>query len=285
MAAQLCDRDIEGEYVFKDHRTREYTNRANVFELRRYMITLRARNAFLHGLDVFAEHEAERMRQWTIDLLLRECCNLKLVRLVGKGRHWTCADFYLEMRQHDLNDRIATQKAADHWRGACRDCGLSDSMSVGLARAEMSLVNNAIRHAVTQFSEAHKVYVEERQRTGGCMNAKMAGPHEKMHHALLAAIKLGVVRLGMKCTSLNDFFLDNSCAWHQDCLAAAKEVEASASLAPRYLCLFGHIADQMREDRTRFVALQGLRLNLDLPGSKRVKLLAKKHVESGAIGA
>ena len=41
----------------------------------------------------------------------------------------------------------------------------------------------------------------------------------------------------------------------------------------------------MRQDRLRFKALQGLRLNLDLPGSKRVKQLAQTYAETGAIGA
>ena len=99
----------------------------------------------------------------------------------------------------------------------------------------------------------------------------------------LAVLKTAITRECMRYTNLDDACRSQGIEGEGRALVHAKA--ASASLAPRYLCLFAHIADQMREDRMRFKALQGLRLSLDLPGSKRVKQLQQKHAESGLLAA
>lgn len=304
MAAQLCDRNMEGEYVFGEHRIREYTARATVFELRRYMITLRARNAFLHGLDAFAEqHVQSSSRDATICGLIRECCSLRLVDKTRRDDKWDKENFVLEPVAFRPEDLTAVKAAATHWRGDCRDCGLSNALAESIAAAELRLVNEAINRAVDQFMDTRERYMRnEKERKqwaqNNCgndrltkqeymepMNAKLLNLYNKMHEHLCTVIRLGLVRIGMKHTSLGDFLLAAATLAPQGFKRASKAAAVtSASLAPRYLCLFAHIADQMRADRMRFVALQGLRLNLDLPGSKRVKLLAQTYAATGAIG-
>ena len=98
----------------------------------------------------------------------------------------------------------------------------------------------------------------------------------------MAVLKTTIARECMRYTNLDDACRIQGIEGEGRALVHA--TAASASLAPRYLCLFAHIADQMREDRMRFKALQGLRLS-DLPGSKRMKQLQQKHAESGRFAA
>jgi len=288
MAAQLCPVDQDGEYVFDNHRIREFTGRANIFELRRYMITLRARNAFLCGLDAFADAYVQSMDNDTICNLIRRCCDLKVVAKNRRDHEWAESGFQLDYRPMSKEDDAEHMSAARHWRGDCRDCGLSDAMSNNFASAELRVINMEIMNVVGQFRTTRAEYVRGiKQRKGDAddINFKLLELYNTMHKQLRTVIRLGIARSGMKYTSLDDFFLCTWIAWGHGCNAAAKRAAASASLAPRFLCMFGHIADQMRQDRLRFVALQGLRLNLDLPDSKRVKQLAQTYAQTGAIGA
>ena len=306
MAAQLCPVGPDGEYVFEQHRIREFTTRANVFELRRYMITLRARNAFLCGLDAFAEEHVWSSRDDTMCNLIRTCCGLKVVAKNRRDHEWAEKGFQLDYRPMSKEDDAEIMKAARHWRGDCRDCGLSDAMSNNIASAELGVINREIMAVVNQFRATRTAYVGETEaksrwiaRVGvdevstaqkyeevlDCMDAKLLETYNKMHKQLCTLKRLGIARLGMQYTSLDDFHPTAFFSWGQGGIGAAKRAASSASLAPRYQCLFGHIADQMRQDRLRFKALQGLRLNLDLPGSKRVKQLAQTYAETGAIGA
>ena len=307
MAAQLCPRDANGEHFFHEHHIREFTARANVFELRRYMTTLRARNGFLHGLDAFAAQHVPSLRDDTICDLLRKCRSLRVTYSNGSDHEWnTRLSFGLVMTPPTKGDRADVAKAGTYWRGDCRDCGLSNTLAENIAAAELRLVNEEIERVVKQFNATRAAYLRQthaktqwiRGNVDGAhvttqkyeqvihrMDATLLEQYNRMRAQLCALVRLGIARIGMKYTSLDDFFLDTWVAWGQGCNAAAKEAAASAPLAPRYLCLFAHIADQMRQDRLRFVALQGLRLNLDLPGSKRVKRLAETHAATGAIGA
>ena len=306
MAAQLCPVDQDGEYVFDNHRIREFTSRANIFELRRYMTTLRARNAFLCGLDAFAEHGVQSSRDDTICNLIRTCCNLKLVAKNRRDHEWAEKGFQLDYRPMSKEDDADHMKAARHWRGDCRDCGLSDAMSNNIASAELGVINREIMAVVNQFRATRAAYVREMEaksrwcaRVGvdevltpqkyeealDCMDVTLLETYNKMHKQMCTLKRLGIARLGMRYTNLDDFHTTIFFSWGQGGIGAAKRAAASASLSPRYQCLFGHIADQMREDRLRFMALQGLRLNLDLPDSKRVKQLAQAYAATGAIGA
>jgi hypothetical protein len=306
MAAQLCPVDQDGEYVFAEHRIREFTSRATIFELRRYMTTLRARNAFLCGLDAFAEQHARSLCDSTICGLIRTCIGLKVISKNLRDHEWSENGFrvdYIPMRNEQYEE---AKKAGRHWRGDCRDCGLSDTMTNNITSAELGLINSEIQAVVTKFRCTRAAYVGEmdakskwvRDNMDGAhvtaqkyeevidsMDVKLLTTYNRMREQLCTLVRLGLARIGMRFTSLDDFFLATFVAWGQGCNAAAKRAAASAPLAPRYLCMFGHIADQMRQDRLRFVALQGLRLNLDLPDSKRVKQLAQTYAATGAIGA
>ena len=320
MAAQLCPVDQDGEYVFDEHRIREFTSRATIIELRRYMTTLRARSAFLCGLDAFAEQHARSLRDSTICGLIRMCVDLKVISKNLRDHEWSEHGFrldYIPMRNEQHEE---AKKAGRHWRGDCRDCGLSDAMTNNITSAELGLINSEIIAVVSKVRGTRAAYVREKDAKSrwiqnnmemmtaekyaeviDSMDARLLETYNKMHEQLCTLVRLGLARIGMRFTSLNDFLLATFVAWGRettsidvhdmdgdglsDVVLAYKEAAASAPLAPRYLCMFGHIADQMREDRLRFVALQGLRLNLDLPDSKRVKQLAQTYAATGAIGA
>ena len=250
MAAELCHVDAEGEAVFDVNNVREFTRRATATEVRNYMRQLRARNAFLHGIDAIAEicvastlPEDLRMKD-----RLRESQKAKRRRLVyweGGAEREVPPKTWEEI---DVNKELydAIMDAACHWRGGCRNAGFSSKVAEGLALEELKLMKKA--------DDRH-----------------------------LAVLKTAITRECMRYTNLDDACRSQGIEGEGRALVHAKA--ASASLAPRYLCLFAHIADQMREDRMRFKALQGLRLSLDLPGSKRVKQLQQKHADSGRLAA
>ena len=247
-AAQLCDLDAEGQAVFDVKNVREFTRRATATEVRNYMRQLRARNAFLHGIDAIAEIcVASTLPEdlWMKDRL-RESQKAKRRRVVYtlSGRE-VPPDRWEEI---DVNKELyhAIMDAACHWRGGCRNAGFSMELAKGLAFEELKLMKKA--------DDRH-----------------------------LAVLKTAIARECMRYTNLDDACRSQGIEGEGRALVHAKA--ASASLAPRYLCLFAHIADQMREDRMRFKALQGLRLSLDLPGSKGMKQLQQKHAESGRFAA
>lgn len=307
MAAQLCPCDTDGEHFFHDYRIREFTARATIFELRRYMITLRARSAFLHGLDAFAAQHAKCMEHESMCYLIRNLGALRVIHSNRRDHEWDMYnDFSLKVTPQPNNERVKAAEVGKHWRGDCRDCGLSDTLAANIAAAELRLVNEEIERGVTNFEEMRRAYVSDKKELAALYQKRLGSPrmtrkeyeeatarldahmltkYTKMHEMLRTLIQLGVSRTGMGFTNIDDFFLCTWVAWGQGCNAAAKRAVASASLAPRYLCLFAHIADQMRQDRLRFTVLQGLRLNLDLPDSKRVKKLAQTYAQTGAIGA
>ena len=247
MAAQLCDLNAEGEAVFDVKNVREFTRRATATEVRNYMRQLRARNAFLHGIDAIAEIcVASTLPEdlWMKDRL-RE--SQKAKRLRGREVNSWDSDRW-DREEIDVNPELyhAIMDAACHWRGGCRNAGFSMELAKRLAFEELKLMKKA----------------DDRKS---------------------AVLKTAISRECMRYTNLDDACRSQGIEGEGRALVHAKA--ASASLAPRYLCLFAHIADQMREDRMRFKALQGLRLSLDLPGSKRVKQLQQKHAESGRLAA
>ena len=250
MAAQLCDLDAEGEAVFDVSNVREFTRRATATEVRNYMRQLRARNAFLHGIDAIAEIcVASTLPEdlWMKDRLRKSQKAKRLRTLSGREADRSDADRW-DWEEIDVNKELyhAIMDAACHWRGGCRNAGFSIELAKRLAFEELKLMKKA----------------DDRKS---------------------AVLKTAIARECMQYTNLDDACRSQGIEGEGRALVHAKA--ASASLAPRYLCLFAHIADQMREDRMRFKALQGLRLSLDLPGSKRVKQLQQKHAESGRLAA
>ena len=129
MAAQLCDLDAQGEAVFDVDNVREFTRRATATEVRHYMRQLRARNAFLHGIDAIAEIcVASTLPEdlWMKDRL-RESQKAKRRRLVyweGGAEREVPPKTWEEI---DVNKELydAIMDAACHWRGGCRNAVLA----------------------------------------------------------------------------------------------------------------------------------------------------------------